>query len=205
MSDDADPDDLIEVSATNTILIADHAPKPLFLRLKIWQMLEEVAADLPDPAQLRVYEGHRSQSRQFSGWNRRIVTVARDHPEFSVAEVITEARRWTADPVDRPSGHQAGAAVDLTLVINGVELDMGCPILEIGPKTPTQALGITREQDGNRRSLREIMERAGFLNYNEEWWHFSYNDRLWAEMKLHGEDTGTVGPGHYRYSAVAAY
>jgi D-alanyl-D-alanine dipeptidase len=205
MSDDADPDALIEVSAIDRIVFADRAPRPLLLRRKIWLMLKEVAAGLPDPAQLRIYEGHRSQSRQFSGWNRQLVTVARDHPEFTVAEVIAEARRWTADPVDRPSGHQAGAAVDLTLVINGVELDMGCPILKIGPKTPTHSQGITRAQDGNRRSLREIMENVGFLNYNEEWWHFSYNDRLWAEMKIHGVDTGTVGPEHYRYSAIASY
>ena len=205
MPDHVDPDALVEVNQSDKILFADQAPKPLFLRQKIWSMLEEVAAALPDPAQLRIYEGHRSQSRQFSGWNRRLVAVAREHPEFTVEQVITEARRWTADPVDRPSGHQAGAAVDLTLVIDGVELDMGCPILEIGPKTPTRSTEITREQDQNRQRLREIMEQAGFLNYDEEWWHFSYNDRLWAEMKTHGRDSGTVGPGHYRYRAISAY
>jgi zinc D-Ala-D-Ala dipeptidase len=205
MSEDTDPHALIVVHGTEKILIADQAPSPLYLRRKIWRTLQEVAEKLPDPAQLKIYEGHRSQSRQFRGWNKRIVTVAREHPAFSVEEVITEARRWTADPVDRPSGHQAGAAIDLTLVINDEELDMGCAILEIGPKTPTASTGITRAQDDNRRSLREVMERAGFVNYNEEWWHFSFDDRLWAEMKAHGEDTGTIGPEHYRYTAVAAY
>jgi D-alanyl-D-alanine dipeptidase len=26
------------------------------------------------------------------------------------------------------------------------------------------------------------MEGAGLVNYPSEWWHYSYGDRLWAEL-----------------------
>lgn len=31
-----------------------------------------------------------------------------------------------------------------------------------------------------RRLLYHTMLAAGFINYSEEWWHYSYGDRLWA-------------------------
>jgi D-alanyl-D-alanine dipeptidase len=26
------------------------------------------------------------------------------------------------------------------------------------------------------------MQSVGMINYPDEWWHFSYGDRLWAEV-----------------------
>ena len=30
------------------------------------------------------------------------------------------------------------------------------------------------------QSAEYLMTAAGFVNYSEEWWHYSYGDRLWA-------------------------
>ena len=35
----------------------------------------------------------------------------------------------------------------------------------------------------NRMILKKSLENAGFVNYPEEWWHFSYGDQHWAEAK----------------------
>lgn len=32
----------------------------------------------------------------------------------------------------------------------------------------------------NRLILLRAMQRAGFVNYPTEWWHFSYGDKMWA-------------------------
>lgn len=34
----------------------------------------------------------------------------------------------------------------------------------------------------NRRLLYHVMKEAGFANYPEEWWHFSYGDNMWAAI-----------------------
>ncbi len=204
-ADPHDPHALVAIAPTAKVSIVDDMDKPWLLRGAIWRMVQDAAAALPENAQLLIFSAHRSQSRQFAGWNRQIVRQARAHPDWTVAEIITEVRRWTADPVDRPSGHQAGAAVDLTILEDGAELDMGCAAGDFCAKTPFLCDGLTAEQTANRQRLKALMEGAGFLNYNEEWWHYSYDDRLWAEMKLKGYDSDSVGPEHYRYTAIAAY
>jgi D-alanyl-D-alanine dipeptidase len=162
---------LVEVvsTATNKILIKDLAPSPLLVRGVVLEKILQAAQSLPADCQLIIYEGHRSQTRQFGYWNRRIIATARKFPEMTDREIIDETRRWTADPVDRPSGHQAGAAVDLTIVQQGEEIDMGCKISDFNDKTPTKCAGLTAEQQVNRERLCSIMEATGMINYNEEW------------------------------------
>jgi D-alanyl-D-alanine dipeptidase len=96
--------------------------------------------------------------------------------------------RWIANPYTHGSGHQTGAAVDLTLVeidesgSEVRELDMGTKMQEFNARTLTQNPLVTADQRENRELLLKAMEDAGFVNYPEEWWHFSYGERLWAEL-----------------------
>ena len=62
----------------------------------------------------------------------------------------------------------------------GRELDMGTQYLEHNKKTKTRCKALTEEQRRNRRVLVDAMQRAGFVNYPAEWWHFSYGDKMWA-------------------------
>ncbi len=72
------------------------------------------------------------------------------------------------------SFHNVGTAVDLTLVVrsNGSEVNMGTPYDHFARAAHTRnARGqIAR----NRQLLKTTMERQGFVNYDKEWWHFSY-------------------------------
>ncbi len=43
----------------------------------------------------------------------------------------------------------------------------------------------------NRRFLYRVMTKAGFENYGDEWWHYSYGDNMWA--KLSGSDRAFYG------------
>ena len=87
--------------------------------------------------------------------------------------------------------HNFGAAVDLTIIDeNGVPLDMGAPFdsfEEIAyPSLEMQMLKkglLTREQVANRRLLRSVMEKAGFLSLPTEWWHFSSCTRKQARER----------------------
>lgn len=73
------------------------------------------------------------------------------------------------------SRHNLGLAIDLTLIdlATGRELEMGTPFDTFSAAAHTaNALG---EPASNRQKLKAAMEREGFVNYDQEWWHFSFN------------------------------
>jgi D-alanyl-D-alanine dipeptidase len=72
------------------------------------------------------------------------------------------------------SGHSTGFTVDLTLSTpEGHQLDMGTPFDFFDPLAETAAPGIPAEAASHRRILLEAMQAAGFVNYSQEWWHYS--------------------------------
>jgi D-alanyl-D-alanine dipeptidase len=73
------------------------------------------------------------------------------------------------------SRHNLGLAIDLTLIerVTGRELEMGTPFDTFSPAAHTaNAAGVAA---ANRQILKAAMEREGFVNYDQEWWHFSFN------------------------------
>lgn len=73
------------------------------------------------------------------------------------------------------SRHNLGLAIDLTLVnaMTGEPLDMGTPFDTFSSAAHTaNASGVALE---NRRRLQRLMEVAGFANYDQEWWHYTFD------------------------------
>lgn len=73
------------------------------------------------------------------------------------------------------SRHNLGLAVDLTLVdlVTRQELEMGTPFDTFSSAAHTaNASGAIA---ANRQKLKLAMEREGFVNYDQEWWHFSFS------------------------------
>ena len=72
------------------------------------------------------------------------------------------------------SRHNLGLAVDLTLIDNasGRELEMGTPFDTFSAAAHTA--NASGEAAANRQRLKAAMEREGFVNYDQEWWHFSF-------------------------------
>ena len=76
--------------------------------------------------------------------------------------------------IARRSRHNLGVAVDLTLIdlVTGTEVPMGTPF------DTFTAAAHTANAQGRVRRYRQILVRAmeseGFANYEQEWWHFSY-------------------------------
>jgi zinc D-Ala-D-Ala dipeptidase len=76
--------------------------------------------------------------------------------------------------IARRSRHNQGVAIDLTVVglKNGRELDMGTTFDNFTDRAHTaNATGVAA---ANRAILGDAMRRAGFVNYVDEWWHFSF-------------------------------
>lgn len=75
------------------------------------------------------------------------------------------------------SGHSRGATVDLGLLdcrsAPCRRVDMGTDFDFFGPRAHTDAPDISAEQRRNRQTLLQAMQRQGFANYPQEWWHFT--------------------------------
>jgi D-alanyl-D-alanine dipeptidase len=73
------------------------------------------------------------------------------------------------------SRHNLGLAIDLTLIDLATqrELEMGTPFDTFSAAAHTaNATGMAA---ANRLKLKAAMESEGFLNYDQEWWHYSFN------------------------------
>ena len=72
------------------------------------------------------------------------------------------------------SRHNLGLAIDLTLIdlSSGRELDMGTAFDTFSAAAHTA--NATGQVAANRQLLKAAMEREGFVNYDQEWWHFSF-------------------------------
>ena len=73
------------------------------------------------------------------------------------------------------SRHNLGLAIDLTLVdsASGQPLEMGTPFDTFSSLAHTaNAQGLALE---NRRRLQRLMESEGFVNYDQEWWHYAFS------------------------------
>lgn len=73
------------------------------------------------------------------------------------------------------SGHSRGLTVDLTLTDgDGNALDMGGEFDWFSNISSHGYVALTQRQRENRLLLREGMLAAGFEDYVEEWWHYTF-------------------------------
>jgi D-alanyl-D-alanine dipeptidase len=113
------------------------------------------AIDLARPLgyRLRIFDAFRPAEAQWRLWN------ARPDPEF------------LADP-RRGSPHSRGVAVDVTLLENGIELDMGTGFDAFTPLSHHACRDVSVTAQRNRLVLLGIMSAAGWDFYSKEWWHY---------------------------------
>ncbi len=99
------------------------------------------------------------------------------YPDLEKTEIF--ARGYIA----RQSSHSRGSTVDLTLLDmkTGKEIDMGTPFDRFGEASHYDYPGITPEQAENRRFLRDLMCRGGFLPMSCEWWHYTLANEPYPE------------------------
>ncbi|MFA7662521.1 MAG: M15 family metallopeptidase [Patescibacteria group bacterium] len=85
--------------------------------------------------------------------------------------------------IKRLDTHRNGGSFDLTIIDQqGIELYMGTDLDDLTEKAATdyyeKKSGLSlleREAKKNRQLLKRVLEKAGFVNYALEWWHWSYD------------------------------
>ncbi|MFC7458183.1 M15 family metallopeptidase [Brachybacterium sp. GCM10030267] len=181
-------DDLVDIRTAPDLLLDRRKEDPegawATLRRGVLDRLVVAQRALPDGIRILVVEGHRPVTLQHRYFDERCQGLAGQHPHWSVQRVHVEASKHISPPAVAP--HPCGAAVDLTLVQDGQELDLGCPV----NATPEASDGACFTDSGNitaqarwwRDTLGTALTRAGMVNYPPEWWHWSFGDRYWAAV-----------------------
>lgn len=95
---------------------------------------------------------------------------------YSITEKMWEEvkdSRYAADP-SKGSGHNRGAAVDLTLIdlTTKKELNMGTGFDNFTDSAHIDFTDLPQEVLNNRNILRSAMEKFGFIQLTTEWWHY---------------------------------
>jgi D-alanyl-D-alanine dipeptidase len=104
---------------------------------------------------------------------------------------VKEREKYVSNPA-KGSIHNYGSAVDLTIADeSGQAIDMGTSFDYFGKKAYPKAekemeeKGIlSKEVIQNRLLLRKVMQKAGFLPIEYEWWHFNAFSRAEAKKRF---------------------
>lgn len=160
-----------------------------YVRAGVYDRLCAALRMLPGEYSFLIYDTLRPLRVQKALYEDYYAKMQVGHSEASPDELERLTCEFVALPVKnfyRPSSHQTGGAVDLTICKNGTPLDMGTVFDEFAPIAHTDYF----ERDGmeetvrrNRRLLYHVMTEAGFTNYDCEWWHYNWGNGSWARQK----------------------
>ena len=154
----------------------------VMVRKSVFDMLNKADGLLPKNYSLKILCGYRSIQEQQANWKNGLKKLKIQFPKLPLYKIENKNRKMNADPRNGFGPHQSGGAVDVTLIYNNKPVDMGGEY-NSGLNSKTDATNITKQQKMNRQILINSMSKAGFQNYPNEWWHWSFGDRVYAAYK----------------------
>jgi D-alanyl-D-alanine dipeptidase len=138
---------------TKTIL---YKKPQAYLRVEAAQALQKVQQELKQQGlSLKIFDAYRPYSVTKKMW------------------LVVPDEKYAANPA-KGSGHNRGAAVDVTIVDfkTGNELPMPTPFDDFTEKAHHNYMHLDSAVLSNRKLLRTTMEKHGFLALETEWWHY---------------------------------
>ena len=118
-------------------------------------------------------------------------------PEKPRSELLKLANTYTAG-IPILAAHTGGAAIDVTLLDkNGKLLDFGVPYPHGDIESITDYPNFSKKVKGNRKILKDGMEKYSFINYPFEYWHYSIGDV--CATYLSGKKFAKFGPVNYNF------
>lgn len=123
---------------------------------------------------LKIFDAYRPTEAQFALWEH------------------TPDPHFLANP-HSGSPHSRGVAIDLTLLKDGKEVDMGTAFDDFTPSSYHTAVDISAQAQINRKILLGIMSAAGWDFYQNEWWHYQmFNPRAYRLLSDKDARTGLM-------------
>jgi len=171
------------------------------------EALKKVQADVKkDGYSLVVYDAYRPQTavNNFMRWSKDVKDQpkkAQYYPRINKADV------FDLGYVAERSGHSRGSTVDLTIIEDGKEVqevkeiertlldgykflflddgtvDMGSSFDLFDQASHYENKLIDEKYKKSRTYLKEVMEKHGFKNYSDEWWHFTLKNEPYSSKE----------------------
>lgn len=185
--------ELVEVKENDKIKIDMMYPKlgmknkidGCYLIKDVYYKLLEACEYLPEGYSFKIWDAYRPFSLQEELYNEYSKTIESifDLDDYSFEEKQEFINHFVAYPDKKnPPAHTTGSAIDITLIKNGKDVDMGCSFDEFSVNTYTNYY---EDKDSsihnNRMILYNCMVKAGFTNIETEFWHYDYGNRNWSE------------------------
>ena len=164
--------------------------KDCYARESVVLKLKDAEQLLPKDLRFAIYDAYRPIDIQQRLWNFYYTKMKQENPGLSESELEAKTAFFVSKPSYdelKPSLHNTGGAVDLTLVTdNGYALNMGTLFDDFTDRAWTnhfEEFEPNLEVRTNRRILYNVMTEAGFTNLPSEWWHYDYGTKFWGYFK----------------------
>jgi zinc D-Ala-D-Ala dipeptidase len=164
-------------------------PHPYLATAAVQRLLlaQQSVTSAVDGYELLVWDAYRTRETQRAIFEGYRAELAVRHPELNPSELLAKTREFVSDP-DGVFPHGTGGAVDVTLLSGNVTVWMGTGFDDFVPEAAADWYRLhppttpkEKEAHRNRELLRGVMEAAGFVGIDSEWWHFEFGTRTWSE------------------------
>lgn len=120
--------------------------------------------------------------------------IEAENPSWTRTQIFIETTRMVSPTINIDGSknvppHSTGAALDVYLVgASGAVVDMGLKVEDWMQDIDcsisiTDSSKISSLAKANRAIMGAALSKVGFVNYKNEYWHWSYGDRYWAYYK----------------------
>ncbi len=189
---------LVKVTDVDPLVLSFHnsadmiplVGEVMYLRKQVFERLLGAGHELKaiqSDLRLKVFYAYRALEVQQRYFEAIIQKMKKQYPDADAVYWRNMAHNLIAFP--EVAGHPTGGAVDTTItnIRTSQDLDMGVGVrreeyVEAGRRIYTFSPEIDQVALTNRTLLREVMQHAGFVPFDGEFWHFSYGDREWAHQ-----------------------
>lgn len=185
--------ELIEVKEKDKIKIDMMYPKlgmknkidKCYLVKEVYNKLLEASSYLPRGYSFKILDAYRPFSLQeelYDKYFKKIESIF-NLESYSNLEKQKFINHFVAFPdKNYPPAHTTGSAIDITLIKDGKDVDMGCSFDEFSVRSYTNYYKDKNSTiHNNRMILYNCMIKAGFTNIETEFWHYDYGNRNWAK------------------------
>ena len=134
---------------------------------------------------LKVFDAYRPQRavNHFIRWAKDLQDERKKkefYPEVDKRNLFKEGY------ISSRSGHSRGSTVDVTIIslqtAAGEEIDMGGSYDFFGIESWPNSSLPTADQRAHRMLLSLLMEKYGFVHYQQEWWHFTLKNEPYPDI-----------------------
>lgn len=155
--------------------------KVILLNKPVIQVLKRVDKDLPSDLSLCITYGYRTLKEQTNIVKQTEKELKKSNPDNWEELLNKYTGGYEELKLKKISdmNHRSGNAVDIKLLKGNKELDLGGQQMNekdnIDYYERHKPLNKTQvEIKDNRKMLKSIMEKHGFENYPDEWWHWGF-------------------------------